>query len=211
LAGLALARLYRPVAAQNRPNPDFLNSFFSIFNDSLLTDTLARRDMYQYEGTEESTDICPMFFKPDYGIMHFVCVRTTAKAYRVLINFSVIKYLPRTKEYKFWTWDEYILSSYGIRRATETANRRISRLPLRKMPQSKADTLAIPAGHEMFCPQEVKGDWLKVRYDCFYNQPRNPHEGQPCQEYIDKCKTATTGWLQWKQDNTVLIDIMLMP
>ncbi|WP_345238625.1 ligand-binding sensor domain-containing protein, partial [Hymenobacter saemangeumensis] len=26
-AGLALARLYRPVAAQNRPNPDFLNSF----------------------------------------------------------------------------------------------------------------------------------------------------------------------------------------
>ena len=63
----------------------------------------------------------------------------------------------------------------------------------------------------MFCPLEVQGDWVRVRYDCFYNKASNPHEGQPCSEYIAQCKTAPTGWLRWRQDNKLVIDIMLLP
>jgi hypothetical protein len=60
-------------------------------------------------------------------------------------------------------------------------------------------------------PLEVKGEWVKVTYDCFYNDENNAFEGEPCHTYIDKCQNPVVGWLKWKQDNKILIDIFLMP
>ena len=82
---------------------------------------------------------------------------------------------------------------------------------LRKLPTDSADAISLPPGHEMFCPMEVQGDWLKVQYDCFYNDEDNKYEGQPCHNYIGKCTEALTGWLRWRKDNKLLVDIFLMP
>lgn len=185
-------------------------SKFDIYNDSLLTDKLASRDMYSDDDT--LVDICPKFFEPDYGIMHFVCTGQTEKAYKVLINYSQLKYLPKKKEYKFQSWEQYITTSMGIRRLTADQEEVYqSTEPLRKEPQDGSDTLSIPEGYELFCPMEVKGDWVKVKYDCFYNLEENKYEGQPCHNYITKCKNPVTGWLRWRRSNKVLIEILLMP
>lgn len=181
---------------------------FEIYNDSLLNEKFASWDMYE---DESKINLCSKFFKPDYGIMHFVCIAKSEKAYKVLVNFSDIKYLPKTKKYDFKTWDEYIFQSFGIRRNTND-NRDISNNhPLRKKPEDNADTLVIPKGNELFCPMEIKGDWIKVRYDCLYNDENNPYEDEPCHNYIDKCKNPLTGWLRWRRENQLLIDIFLMP
>jgi hypothetical protein len=50
-----------------------------------------------------------------------------------------------------------------------------------------------------------------TEYDCFYNDDNNPNEGEPCHNFIDKCKNPLTGWLRWRQENKLLIDIFLMP
>lgn len=183
---------------------------FSVFNDSLLTDTLARPDMHRLDGSQ--TAICSKFYLPEYDIMHFVCLGRTARAYRVLVNQNQVKYLPKTAGYAFRTWAEYILGASGVRRQRPPLQPHpLLRQPLRRAPLATADTLAIPAGHELFCPLEVKGDWVKVKYDCFYNQTTNPHEGEPCQAFITKCPGDATGWLRWRAANTLLIDILLMP
>jgi hypothetical protein len=181
---------------------------FEIYNDSLLNDKIASIDMY-----EDATKInlCSKFFKPDYGIMHFVCIAKSEKAYKVLVNFSDIKYLPRIKNYYFKTWDEYISQSFGIRRLTNDNGDISEKYATRIKPEDNADTLVIPKGHELFCPMEIKGDWIKVRYDCFYNDENNSHEGEPCHSYIGKCKNPLTGWLRWRQENQLHIDIFLMP
>ncbi|HYG39528.1 MAG TPA: hypothetical protein VD908_12950 [Cytophagales bacterium] len=183
-------------------------SRFEIYNDSLLNDKIASWDMYKDEG---KINLCSKLFKPDYGIMHFVCIAKSEKAYKVLVNFSEIKYLPKTKNYDFKTWDEYISQSFGIRRLINNKGDFSKNYSLRIKPNDNADTLVIPKGHELFCPMEIKGDWIKVRYDCFYNDENNSYEGEPCHNYIDKCKNPLTGWLRWRQENQLLIDIFLMP
>jgi len=179
-----------------------------IYNDSQLTNKSASYDMYK-DGLNKIS-ICPKFYEPDYGIMHFVCIDSTEKAYKVLINYDELKYLPKTKDYVFKSWQDYINESYGIRRLT-AEGKNISKIhlqPLRKSPVNEADTLVLPAGYEMFCPVEIKGDWLRVKFDCFYNDDNNKHEGEPCRDYIDQCKNPVSGWLKWKDGNKLLVDIL---
>ena len=185
---------------------------FDIYDDSLLTSKSASYDIYNVD--ESKINICPKFFKPDYGIMHFICIDSTEKAYKVLINYDESKYLPKTKTYVFKSWPDYINESYGVRRLSfEDKNFSVPNLqqPLRKSPSKNADTLAIPSGYEMFCPAEIKGDWLRVKFDCFYNDEGNKHEGEPCHNYIDQCKNPVSGWLRWRDGNKLLIDIFLQP
>lgn len=178
-----------------------------IYNDSLLSDN------FQIISTDNietmKIKICPKYFYPEYNILHFVCLGHFGKAYKVLINFSDTKYLPDT--YKLMTWNEYILSSFGIRRSINDECNIIHNQPLRINPDENSDTLAIPAGHELFCPMELKDDWLKVTYDCFYNSSDNPHEGEPCNDYIAECDKPLIGWIKWRSENKVLIDIFLIP
>lgn len=181
---------------------------FKVYDDSLLITKPKSYDMYHDD--EKTIDICPKFFKPDYGIMHFVCISSTQKAYKVLVNYNESKYLPKTKAYVFKSWNEYIMSSFGIRRSiSPERNYTVSHQPLRKQFSEKSDTLSIPSGYEMFCPVEIKGDWLRVKFDCFYNDENNKHEGEPCYNYIDKCKNPVSGWFKWRDGNKLLIDIFL--
>jgi hypothetical protein len=182
---------------------------FALYDDSLLRGEPQLVDMY--EKYDSLNNVCSCVFDPEYGLMHFACTGKSAKAYRVLINYSQVKYLPREKEYQFKTWEEYISNSFGIRRKTESDSTQTPIGFVRKEPSDQADTISIPAGLEMFCAMQVKGDWVKVQYDCFYNKENSPYEGQPCHNYINKCSNPLTGWLRWRQGNKQLIDILLMP
>ena len=182
---------------------------FALYDDSLLRGEPQLVDMYEKYDSLNNT--CSCVFDPEYGLMHFACTGKTAKAYRVLINYDQVKYLPREKDYQFKSWEQYIENAFGIRRKTATDSTRTPIGLVRKEPTDLADTVAIPAGHEMFCAMQVKGDWVKVQYNCFYNKENDPYEGQPCHNFINKCTSPLTGWLRWRKDNKQLIDIFLMP
>lgn len=182
---------------------------FSLYDDSLLSGDPLLVDMY--EKYDKLNNVCSCVFDPEYGLMHFACTGKTNRAYRVLINYSQVKWLPRQKDYQFKSWEQYIESAFGIRRKTTADSTRTPIGLVRKDPTDEADSVSIPAGQELFCPLQVKGDWVKVQYDCFYNSDNNPYDGQPCRNYINKCPNPITGWLRWRQDNKQLIDIFLMP
>lgn len=183
---------------------------FALYDDSTLTDKPEFIDMHTQ--ADSLSGFCSMVFDPQYSLMHFACVGQTENAYQVLINHSQTKYLPRKKEFQFQTWEQYLLQSNGIRRKTDVTDENEKPLTaLHKAPSDSASAISLPAGHEMFCAMEVQGDWLKVQYDCFYNDEDSKYEGQPCHNYIGKCSDAVTGWLRWRKDNKLLVDIFLMP
>jgi hypothetical protein len=176
---------------------------FVLYNDSLLSSIYATINI---EAEENSINFCPKFYKPDYGILQFVCLEKTSTFFKILINNSEIKFLELSKEYDFVSWKDYILTSYGIRRKETYLN-----LPLFAKSNENAQVITIPDGYELFCPLEVDGDWVKVKYDCFYNDKNNSFEGETCHQYIDKCKNSVIGWLKWKNENDLLIEIFLIP
>jgi len=64
-------------------------SVFELYNDSLLTDRFTTVDMHS--GHTENNGICSKFFMPEYDIMQFVCLDSSQKSYKVLINYSDFK------------------------------------------------------------------------------------------------------------------------
>jgi hypothetical protein len=174
---------------------------FTLFNDSLLNEKFSTINVYGTEGI----NFCSMFYKPDYGIMHFVCTGQGEKFYKVLTGFSDYKFLPREPGYQFKSWQDYILQSFGVRRKEAV------RQSFKETPNDNSTEIAVPAGHELFCPMQIKGDWIQVKYDCFYNDEHSQYEGEPCGNYIDKCDRSLMGWLRWRNGNQLQIDILLMP
>jgi hypothetical protein len=182
---------------------------FTLFNDSALTEIYAEVDMY---ADDEGLDlICPKFFAPEYSILNFVCLDSSSTSYKVLSGYSTVKYLKRVDAAEFMSWHDYVLSSFGIRRLTSNDGAELSNQPLKREPFQQSPTLKIPAGFEMFCPMEIKEDWVKIKYDCFYNLEQNPHEGEPCHNFIGECEKPLTGWMRWRDGNRLLIDILLAP
>jgi hypothetical protein len=182
---------------------------FALYDDSLLTSKPLSVDMN--EKTDSLINICSMVFDPEYGLMHFACTGQTENAYQVLINRSETKYLPK-KQNQFQSWEQYLLHSFGVRRKMdETGEDEKPMTDVRKEPNDTAAILSLPTGHEMFCAMQVQGDWLQVKYDCYYNDEDSKYEGQPCHDFISKCADSQTGWLRWRHDNKLLIDIFLMP
>ena len=179
-------------------------STFDIYKDSLLSSKIKHINMYN---NDNEINFCSKFFKPDYGIMHFICISRNSISYKILVNFSDILYLPVKKGYKFKSWDNYIYQSFGIRRKINKGTTNL----LRSNPSDNSIALDIPKGLECFCPMKINGNWVQVKYDCFYNKEDNPYEGLPCYQYIMKCKKPLTGWLKWRDKNKLLIDIFLTP
>lgn len=174
---------------------------FDIYDDSLLSKKYQSVDMHQ----EKIAGLAPKYFKPESGIMHFVCISQSEKAYHILINNNTEKYLPKANGYDFVSWDSYITQSYGIKPLYEGEKS----IALQTEPDGKGKAIPGTEKYEMFCPMQVKGDWAQVQFDCFYNTDNNRHEGEPCHKYIGQCKSPVTGWLQWRKDEKVLIDIFL--
>lgn len=178
---------------------------FEVYNDRQLTESFCRWNLYK----DATSPFCAKFHKPKHGIAEIVVLDTLPNAYKILINKSDIKYSPRNRDYVFLTWDEYLKHSHGTRRKTETTE--LKNQPIRDQANELAPIIELPnEPDELLCVIEVQNDWIKVKYDCFYNLLRNPHQSVPCSTYIDECANSVTGWLKWRNKNRVLIDIFTL-
>ena len=177
---------------------------FILYEDSALTKVFCERIMFNEVNVRP--EICAKFCKPEYSIMHLVCVNMNENSYSVLIDSSTVAYAPRNDQYTFNQWGEYITSSLGIRRKPEFMKDN----PLKPEPTSKGKSISLPKGNESLCAMEVKGDWVKVKYDCFQTKDNNEYLGEPCVLYISLCETQV-GWIKWRDEETLLIDLFLIP
>lgn len=72
------------------------------YNDAFLKDI---RGKYNFCGKVDG--ICPLFYKPDYGIMHFVVTEINDLSYRLIINKSEYVYIKKTTNFEFKNWKDF--------------------------------------------------------------------------------------------------------
>lgn len=167
-----------------------------LYNDSTFEDLFIKYNIGS--GKPINKRVCSKYYKPEYYIMHFVCLSETNKYYKVIINYDEIKYLVKDSTSKLLSWEDYILSSFGIRPNNNQE--------LKKQPHLNSDKIENYSSQDIFCPIEVKGEWVKVRFDC-----QNDSELiEPCNSSEKKCPNETIGWLKWKKGNEILVEIFLL-
>ena len=144
--------------------------------------------------------IYPIIFKPDYGLMHFVCLGFNDKFYRVLINDTLIGYFPRTSEYEFENWNKYIIESYGIALKERTDIYSSDNESSSKIKYNK---------EMLLCPILLKGEFIKVRIGCQEGSFDESMEDEMCPQILKQCnKKGIEGWVRWKENEVLKIDIL---
>ncbi|MGW9686760.1 hypothetical protein [Flagellimonas sp. 2504JD1-5] len=59
---------------------------------------------------DETYGICPLFYKPDYGIMHFAVIEVVEDVYKIIYNKVDSKYLSKDSPFKYYTWADFFES-----------------------------------------------------------------------------------------------------
>jgi len=184
---------------------DYLSQpIIEIFNDSKLESKYANWDT-----NLPTIEIYPKFYEFDYGICDFILLEATDTYYKVLIGFNKVKYVKPSKFWRLITWKGLIESSFGVTRKRDS--RVTNKLRSLKSENSPEIPLELKI-HENFCVNSLEDSWLNVKYDCIYaTDEYDEFEGLPCFEYIDKCDDNRVGWIKWKQDGELLVEIYLLP
>ena len=126
--------------------------------------------------------IVPVFFKPDYNIFYIVCLDNQKEYYKVL-SANGEEYLVSKAQTKFIFWEEFLKSTTGISNLDWSEN------PLRKEPFNESKIITLKDTDATFNVIRVKKDWIEIQSDNNTNQK---------------------GWIQWKKENRLLIEIYLL-
>ena len=141
-----------------------------------------------------SDKVFPFFFKPDYGLYHFICLEKTNGYYKILVNDTEIGYLPNDSNYYFKTWDAILLQS--------TVERLNKENPIRKEWNNESEIILNDCKFDRLTVQEViqkDGEfWLQI-----YFSPE-------CEDYPDKNSKVKYGWIKWRTNDKLLVDILLL-
>lgn len=100
--------------------------------------------------------------------------------YQVKIDNGDVGYIPlSSKKVLFQTWEEHFLSLFSVG-FNEKKN------PLRKEPSLDAEMLYYDQD-EFYHPNQIKGEWLQIKYGSESNW--------------------RYGWIKWKSENNLIIDL----
>ncbi|CAN5276129.1 hypothetical protein BH10ACI1_BH10ACI1_21080 [soil metagenome] len=150
---------------------------FSFFYDD-------RDGKFEYE----NNNFNPFAFNPDYSRLALKLAGENATYFEVIVNeeTNLKKYVKKDdKNFKFETWENHILQTFAIEFNNEVN-------PLREIPNGKIKNIET-ANIEKFAPVEIKGEWLKVKWDVKPNS-------------TETTPKTDSGWIQWKKADTLLID-----
>lgn len=131
----------------------------------------------------ENENFAPFSFHPDYFSLALRCVGEDESRFEVIVNeeTGLKKFVRKAdKTLKFETLENHILKTFAID-FNRTEN------PLRKIPEGEIKVVDLPK-EITFHPVEVKGEWLKVRWD-------------------NTKKDTDFGWIKWKENDKILIEL----
>lgn len=69
---------------------------------------------YNLDFCNETNEVCPLFYKPDYGIMHFSVKSKSNIFYEVYINDTDIKYISLQSNFTFMSWQDFLVNNSTV-------------------------------------------------------------------------------------------------
>ncbi|MFY0598136.1 MAG: hypothetical protein JXR03_00595 [Cyclobacteriaceae bacterium] len=141
-----------------------------------------------------SNNVYPFFLKPDYGLYHFICLEKTNDYYKILVNDNEVGYIPNDSSYYFKTWDAILLQS-TIARLTKNNL-------IRNEWNDDSGTIINNCEFDRLTVEDViqkDGEfWLQI-----YFSPE-------CEDYPDNNSKVEYGWIKWRTENKLLVNILLL-
>jgi len=138
--------------------------------------------------------IAPFFHKPDYGLYHFICLEKTVEYYKILINKTEIGFIPNDSNYYFKTWDGLLLNSTVVR------NNRNNQIKLEWTENSQ--TILNECSSERLDVRDViekNGEyWISISFS------------PTCEVYLTENTEMKNGWIKWRTNEKLLIEILLL-
>ena len=126
----------------------------------------------------------PFAFHPDYFLLALKCVRRDDGRYEVVVNeeTGLRKYVrAEDPALRFETWESHILKVFAV-------GFDLKENPVLNVPRGRV--AKAPAPGAPYHPVEVKGEWLKIRW-----------------EAADGRRTAGSGWIRWKKGERLLVEL----
>lgn len=124
----------------------------------------------------------PYAYHVDYYLLWFRCVKIENGYYTVVINESTkdTKLLKiDSDKLKYLTWNELILKSFSVYFDYQSN-------PIKEKASAQAKPIEY-SENEVYFPVEIQGDWLKIKWGSDNNE--------------------SFGYIRWKKDNKILIDM----
>ena len=141
-----------------------------------------------------TSNVFPFFYKPDYGLYHFICLEQTKDYYKILVNDTTIGYLSNDSTFYFKTWEVMLLQS--------TVERLSNDNPIRKECNNQCEIIINKCEFERLDVIDViqkDGEfWIQINFssDCEEHQENNPN--------------VKSGWLKWRTKERLLVDFLLL-
>ena len=132
-------------------------------------------------------DFRPFAFHQDHFLLVLKCTDINEKFFEVIVNeeTGLRKYVKANDPvFKFETWQRLVLSTFAVNFETKTN-------PVLEAPagQTREDFW----GKDITLrPIEIRGDWLRIEWQ---TTPRSTNNNN------------ATGWVRWKQDGNLLIEL----
>ena len=132
----------------------------------------------------------PFSFHADYFVLALRCLRKDARRFEVVVNETtrLTKFIRRhDNNFSFQTWQEHILALFAV--GFDPSNN-----PLRRGPGNHIRTIRLPFNDVTFHPVQIRGDWLKVKWNV-------------SEESASKVRKVGYGWVKWKQNSQLLVEL----
>ena len=138
--------------------------------------------------------IYPFFYKPDYGLYHFICLAKTDDYYKVLVNDSATAYLPNDNSFHFTTWDAILLSA--------TVERLTNDNPIREHSTNDSKIIKCDCKPDRLKVEDIiekdNEYWIFVSFSA------------TCEQHLDDNIILNHGWIKWRTKNKLLVEILLL-
>lgn len=151
----------------------------------LYSDSTCKDLIYNNIPSFDDTILSPFYFKPDYGLVHFILQEKYSNCYKILYRDTLTAFCKKDKSVKFITWEALLLNSTGFSFIDNKGN------TVRKEPNEKS--IALNWNNKTFTKDnfkivKVKGDWI----------------------FVKNKMTNQSGWVIWRKQNKLLIEIYLL-
>ncbi len=138
------------------------------------------------QSTSDGGPFRPFRYDPSEHNVAFNLIGETARYYEVIVNeeSGITKYVKKDDPIlRRGTWDQYILECFAVGFDSRSN-------PLSQNPNGQpADVVSQKS--ETFHPEKISGNWLKVQW----------------RENDDEKRPARSGWIRWKEDNRIVIEL----
>lgn len=156
-----------------------------IYNDD---GSLWYKFTYYYDDSDGKFDypndeFRPYAFHPDNFVLALEVIKVEISEYKIIVNKKtrLVKKVKKESFLQFLTWDQYVLNAFSI-----GFNHEVN--PIQKEPQKESGTIAYKQ-ENIYHPIKIQGEWLQIKWGSEGNW--------------------NYGWIKWKEENRLLIEIYL--